>query len=337
MPALGKAAKQVDLVVFGEFFSDMIFYRLPDRPRFGEEIKTDSFQIAPGGLATTAQAASRLGSSTAVITRVGVDAESLPTWAELVASGCDISACEFSRKYATALTVCIAYHSDRMMVTHEPIHRNLEDLLATARVRRKLGSARHVHLACALRRPEKWLPTLRSLRDQGITISADFGWNPDNSVEEVIQILRFCEFTFPNEHEARSLTGISSLPRALEKLSEWVRVPVITLGARGAMLMADGRVHVQPALTQPILDATGAGDAFNGGFLHAFLRGSNWDDCLRSGNICGGLTVSAPGGSAGLPSQAEFHRHLLALRNGSSSSRVGSPRKARRSGAPPSL
>lgn len=311
------AATQIDLVVFGEFFSDMVFYRLPDRPRFGEEIKTDSLQIAPGGLATTAQAARRLGSSTAIITRVGADAESLPTWTELLSSGCDASACEISRRHATALTVCVAYHADRMMITHEPIHRDLEDLLSKARVQRKLRSARHVHLACALRHPKKWLPTLRLLREQGITLSADFGWNPENSVDEVIPILRYCEFTFPNEHEARFITGHQSLPQALEKLAEWVRVPVITLGARGAMLLADGKIYNQPALTQPILDATGAGDAFNGGFLHEFLRGSNWDDCLRGGNICGGLTVSAPGGSAGLPSQAEFYRRLTEMRTGS--------------------
>jgi sugar/nucleoside kinase (ribokinase family) len=313
-PRSSASAKQVDLVVFGEFFSDMIFYRLPDRPRFGEEIKTDSFLIAPGGLATTAQAASRLGSTTAIITRVGADAASLPTWAEVLASGSDTSACQVSSTHATALTACIAYNADRMMVTHEPIHHNLEDLLTRPAVRRKLRSGRHVHLACALRHPDKWLPTLRELRELGITISADFGWNPDITIADVVPILQHCEFTFPNEHEARSLTGLRSLPRALEKLAEWVRTPVITLGARGAMLMANGEVHQQPALPQTILDATGAGDAFNGGFLHAFLRGSSWDDCLRAGNICGGLTVAAPGGSAGLPSQAEFHRQLGAMR-----------------------
>ena len=60
-----------DLVVFGEFFSDLIFYRLTRRPRFGEESKTESFLIAPGGgLATTAIAASRLGTVTGIVTRV---------------------------------------------------------------------------------------------------------------------------------------------------------------------------------------------------------------------------------------------------------------------------
>ena len=85
MTARASSEPKFDLVVFGEFFSDMIFYRLPGRPRFGEESKTDSFLVSPGGgLSTTAIAASRLGTATGIVTRVGADADSLPTWGEMV-------------------------------------------------------------------------------------------------------------------------------------------------------------------------------------------------------------------------------------------------------------
>lgn len=306
-----------DLVVFGEFFSDMIFYGLPDRPRFGEESKTDSFLVAPGGgLSTTAIAASRLGTTTGIVTRVGADAETLPTWAEIVGEGLDTTACEFREDLPTALTVCVAYRTDRMMVTHEPINRRLEDLLDQPAVQRKLERARHVHLACALRRPGKWMPVLKRLRDRGVTISADFGWNPEISAKQLMSIVRHCEFIFPNEHEAKAITGTTNALRALEKLGEWVRVPVVKLGAKGALLMAEGTVHRQPAVAVPVVDATGAGDAFNGGFLHAFLRGSGWEDCLRAGNICGSLAASRPGGSQGLPGPAEFNRRMSAMRKG---------------------
>jgi sugar/nucleoside kinase (ribokinase family) len=303
-----------DLVVFGEFFSDMIFYRLPGRPRFGEESKTDSFLVAPGGLSTTAIAANRLGTATGIVTRVGADAGSLPTWAAIVREKLDITACEFRKDLPTALTVCIAYNTDRMMVTHEPINRRLEDLLDHEAVQRKLTQARHVHLACALRRPAKWLPTLRRLRERGLTISADFGWNPEISVNQLISIVRHCDFIFPNEHEAQSITGTSTALRALEKLQDWVKVPVVKLGARGALLMADGKIYRQPALPVPVVDATGAGDAFNGGFLHAFLCGSAWDDCLRAGNICGSLAASQPGGLQGLPGPEEYNRWMVTTR-----------------------
>ena len=309
------AVKPFDLVVFGEFFSDLIFYRLPDRPRLGEELKTDHFLIAPGGgLATTALAASRLGTSTGIITRVGADATALPTWGAMLNQGLDVSACEIRKDAATALTVSLAYKADRMMVTHEPINRNLEDLLSKISVQRKLRGTRHVHLACALRRPQRWIPLLKSLREDGITVSADFGWNPDISINQLISIVKQCEFIFPNEHEACAVTQTTSAARALEKLQEWVKVPIIKLGPRGAMLRSEGKVYKQPALSGAVVDATGAGDAFNGGFLHEFLRGSSWDACLYAGNVCGSLAAMAAGGSRGLPTHMEFAKHMRGFR-----------------------
>ncbi|WP_260706713.1 carbohydrate kinase family protein [Edaphobacter flagellatus] len=315
MPKTKRAgARSFDLVVFGEFFSDMIFYQLRNQPRFGEEVKTDSFLIAPGGgLATAAIAASRLGSVTGIVTRVGADASVLPTWNEILNEGLDVTACEVRKDQPTALTVSIAYHSNKMMVTHEPINQRLEELLTHKPVRDKLHRARHVHLACALRQPRKWIPVLKELREDGITLSADFGWNPDLSASQLLSIVRHCEFIFPNEHEAKAITGASDAMRALEKLQDWVRVPVIKLDKRGAMLMADGKLYRQPALPIAVVDATGAGDAFDGGFLHAFLHGADWNECLRAGNICGSLSASQPGGSQGLPDAKEYRRHLTAM------------------------
>ncbi|HUA98546.1 MAG TPA: PfkB family carbohydrate kinase [Terracidiphilus sp.] len=310
----GKEAK-FDLVVFGEFFSDMIFYRLPRRPRFGEESKTGSFLVAPGGgLSTTAIAASRLGTVTGIITRVGADAEYLPTWNQIVQEKLDIGACEYRKDAPTALTVCIAYKTDRMMVTHEPINQRLEELLDRPAVMAKLHQARHVHVACALRRPAKWQPALRSLRDRGVTVSADFGWNPDISVKQLISIIRHCDFVFPNQREACAVTGATTPMSALEKLQDWVKVPVVKLGAKGALLMSEGRIYRQPAPALPLVDATGVGDAFNGGFLHAYLHGAGWDDCLRAGNLCGSMAGTQPGGSEGLPGPQEYKRRLAEMR-----------------------
>lgn len=310
-------AKKFDLVVFGEFFSDMIFYQLRAQPRFGEEVKTDSFLIAPGGgLATAAVAASRLGSSTGIVTRVGSDAPVLPTWNALLTEGLDVTACQISKEHATALTVSMAYRSNRMMVTHDPINQRIEDLLSDRAVQQKLHRARHVHFACALRRPKQWIPVLKQLREAGITVSADFGWNPDLSPAQIHSIVRHCEFIFPNENEAKAITGASDAERALEKLQDWVRVPVIKLDRRGAMLMADGKVYREPTLQTVVVDATGAGDAFDGGFLHAFLHGADWPDCLRAGNICGALSAAHPGGSQGLPDSKEFRRYMATMKSG---------------------
>jgi sugar/nucleoside kinase (ribokinase family) len=126
--------------------------------------------------------------------------------------------------------------------------------------------------------------------------------------------VKYCEFIFPNEHEAKAITGASDAMRALEKLQDWVRVPVVKLGKRGAMLMVDGKLYREPALPIAIVDATGAGDAFDGGFLHAFLHGAGWSECLMAGNICGSLSASQPGGSQGLPGPKEYRQYLKIMK-----------------------
>ena len=139
------------LVVFGEFYLDLIFYDLPNLPRLGEEVKTRRFAELPGGgLATTALVAAGLGTSTSAVTRVGEDARSSPAWRKLANSRVSLKACEFSSQFPTARTVCAAYNGDRMMITHDAIYQKLERLLDQPAVRQELRSSRHLHLACAL-------------------------------------------------------------------------------------------------------------------------------------------------------------------------------------------
>lgn len=150
MAVRNRATKRFDLVVFGEFFSDLIFDGLSHEPRLGEEVKTRSFLIAPGGgLATSAIAASRLGSRTAVITRVGADANTLSTWAEILHDGLDVSACEVRRGKPTALTVSAAFRANRMLLTHDPI----TNILRTFSASGWLSTPFTVHDTCTWRAP----------------------------------------------------------------------------------------------------------------------------------------------------------------------------------------
>ena len=88
MATTASARSDRGLVVFGEFFFDLVFYDLPTVPRMGREVKTASFERFPGGgLATTALVAARLGTPTKAITRVGRDALRSPEWQKLTESG----------------------------------------------------------------------------------------------------------------------------------------------------------------------------------------------------------------------------------------------------------
>ena len=302
------------LVVFGEFFLDLIFYDLPDVPKLGEEVRTRHFAELPGGgLATTALVAAGLGTSTAVITRVGQDAHLSPAWQKLASSGVSIEACEFARHLPTARTVCAAYNGDRMMITHDPINERLASLLNRPAARRQIRTSRHLHLACALWPARTWLPVIRRLRAQGLTISADIGWNPAMfQSPDLVRLFREFDFVFPNELEARAITRERTVERAAKKLADWVRVPVIKLGPKGSVAIQNGKLVHENSIRVRSIDATGAGDAFNGGFLHGYLAGWKLEDCLRAGNVCGALATTAAGGSSALPAPKKL-RNLMRM------------------------
>ncbi|MGA8449672.1 MAG: carbohydrate kinase family protein [Candidatus Acidiferrales bacterium] len=312
MVTTASARSDRGLVVFGEFFFDLVFYDLPTVPRMGREVKTASFERFPGGgLATTALVAARLGTLTKAITRVGRDALGSPEWQKLTESGISTAGCEFDPHLPTAMTVCAACEGDRMMITHDRINTKLERLLARPSVQKQLRSGWHLHLACALRPPQVWMPAIRKLRQKGLTISGDLGWNP-----EVLQsprlpsLLKEFEFVFPNESEAKAITGEKTIEAAARKLARWVRVPVVKLGPDGSLAVRDGKIVRMKSIRVRAVDATGSGDAFDGGFLHGYLAGWPLEDCLRAGNICGALATTSAGGSSAIPNP-EFLRKLM--------------------------
>jgi len=304
MPA-ASAQDRRELVVFGEFFLDLVFYDLPRIPRMGEEVKTQSCARFPGGgLATTALVASALGTPTRVITRVGRDALNGREWHKLLRAGISTKGCQFERKLPTAISVCAAFNGDRMMITHDAINQHLERLFLQKSAQAQILSARHLHMACAMWPPQKWTSLLAAVRRRGLSLSADIGWNPEVFQSPQLRgLLTQVEFLFPNEEEAKAMAGEQSVETAARTLARWVRTPVIKLGKDGSLAIRDGKILRVKSIKVRAVDATGSGDAFNGGFLHGHLAGWLLEQCLRAGNICGALAATQAGGSSAIPTR----------------------------------
>lgn len=100
----------------------------------------------------------------------------------------------------------------------------------------------------------------------------------------------------PNAGEAQSLTGQGTVEGALDALAALVPLVVIKLGSGGAVARAGGDTVRVGAVEVEAIDTTGAGDCFNAGFLYGTLRGYSLEECLRCGNVCGGLSTTALGG-----------------------------------------
>ena len=121
----------------------------------------------------------------------------------------------------------------------------------------------------------------------------------------------------PNESEAEALTGLpvttpdEALAAAKALIAAGAGAAVITLGAQGA-LFHDGvqTVHVPVFKVGPVVETTGAGDAFNGGFASALARGLSPVEAVRFGSATAGISVTRPGTAPSMPSRAEIEAVL---------------------------
>ncbi len=310
--AVRSSASSDTLVCAGEVFTDLIFFGLDRLPNLGEEIKTRNFAMtAGGGAAITAAAAARLGRSTQLVTAWGMSSLDAETEMQLEALGVSCSWSYRGADAASGVTVALGTSEDRCFVTRPCSGEVLETHLLHRDTLDRLATAGHVHLALAPDRLAPFRAAVGRIRASGATVSWDLGWNPSiGRSPEFRQLCRELDVLFLNEIEACSYAGMPSAGEALQWFSGSSNTVVIKLGAAGSVASQWGGepVHVEGIRVDSV-DTTGAGDAFDGGFLHAWLGDRTLDRALVAGNVCGGLSTRSAGGCASLPSLSEFGAH----------------------------
>ncbi len=284
-----------DLVVAGESFDDLLFYGLRRLPEAGHELKTRSFLRSPGGGAViTAVAAARLGIRCAVISALSVDGERL-----LRAERVSVTNLR-KRDEPPALTVALSTRADRRFVTFEGVNRRLPARLRALLPRTR---ARHVHFAFVPRPCAPWVASVARLRRRGVTTSWDFGWDDDLATDGAFwPLATSVDLLFINRDEALLYARRGKLSPALTRWRDAPNHIVIKLGPSGSRAVGGGIDLRAPApRVRRVVDATGAGDAFDGGVLAALLRGRSLREALALGNRVGAQSIRRPGGTAGLP------------------------------------
>ena len=126
-------------------------------------------------------------------------------------------------------------------------------------------------------------------------------------------ILALCDYVTPNETETEALTGlpvttIAEAEAAADALlARGVGAVVMTLGEKGALYRDRTRsVHVPVISAGKVVETTGAGDAFNGGFAVALSEGRDVVDAVRFGCATAGISVTRAGTAPSMPSRAEI-------------------------------
>jgi ribokinase len=121
------------------------------------------------------------------------------------------------------------------------------------------------------------------------------------------ELLRLVSILTPNETEARLLTGIEiagdeSAERAAHALlARGVGAAVLTLGARGALLVDGERAVRVPGYSVPVVDTTAAGDAFCGALAVQLARGHTLEQAVRYANAAGALATTVAGAEPAMP------------------------------------
>jgi len=277
------------LLCAGEAFEDLVFFALDRVPELGEEVKTDHFTATIGGGAViTAVHAARLGMSTGILSALGDAAV-----ARLKSEGVGVTNLR-KPKEPHAITAALSTAEDRAFVTFNGVNAKLESRIATAL---PTAIADHIHLCFYPHDCAQWTRLVNRLRKRGITTSWDFGWNElltnDRGLIDLIDAL---DFVFVNELEARLYTGEQTLAAAIPHWRQRQAITIIKQGDSGATWVAPDRDIHFPAPRVKVVDTTGAGDAFNAGFLVAWLRGQSPAQCLAAGNHTGAAVTRHAGG-----------------------------------------
>jgi sugar/nucleoside kinase (ribokinase family) len=309
-PAPAPAGRDIDLLVVGEVNPDVVVRAADPRPVFGQvERWVDAIELVIGSSSVIfACGAARLGLRVAFAGVVGDDAFGRFMLAAMAQRGLDVSAVRIDPAVPTGASVILSGPADRSILTASgtiPLLRvtDVPELL--------LARARHVHVGSVFlldtARPD--LPAFfRAARAGGSTTSFDCNWDPREEWDGGIRaLLAESDVFLPNAAEATRIVGIDDVEAAARALAALgPRIVAVKLGSEGALAVTnEGAIARCPALVIDPVDTTGAGDAFDAGFLAAWLAPRPLAACLALGVACGSLSTRGVGGTAAQPTFAE--------------------------------
>jgi sugar/nucleoside kinase (ribokinase family) len=289
-----------DVTIAGELNLDLILYGLPEQLPPERELLADGMALTLGSSsAIVAHNLAALGSRVGFQSRIGDDDIGPIALDRLRHAGVDVSHVRVVPGAAkTGLTVILPRTGWRNILTYSGTIAEFcwDDLDLDY-----LADSRHFHLS------SYYLQTglrprvgelLQRLKQSGLTISLDTNDDPADTWQGgLLDILRHVDVFLPNEREAMKVAGTQDLETAVQELGKLVPLLVVKLGRQGAMAQRGNERFVSPALQVDAVDPVGAGDSFDAGFLHQYLRGGDLPACLASGNMAGALSTTRPGGT----------------------------------------
>mgnify|MGYP006143462373 FL=1 len=300
------------VVILGVFVADTA-YRAARAPKMGETIMGESFALGPGGKGSNqAVAAAMAGADTHLITRLGRDPfadMALATWKK---AGVTPAITQHSDSYTGAAYIFIeAATGNNAIIICPGVAGTINESDIDARS--DLIRSASVFIVQLEQPMAAAMRALQIARAAGVRTIL----NPAPAAPLPEGMLALCDYVTPNETEAEALTGLpvttvdEAIAAAKALRTMGAGAALVTLGDKGALYHdAVQTVHVPAISAGPVVETTGAGDAFNGGFAAALANGADPISAVRFGCATAGISVTRAGTAPSMPARAEIEALL---------------------------
>jgi len=288
-----------DVSVIGELNLDLILTGLPAELVLEHEHLAQDLSITLGSSsAIFAHNLASIGNKVSFSSCIGSDPFGEICLKRLGESGVDLTRVKRMPNKTTGLSVILPQRKQRYILTYPG---TMYDMTEKDLDLGYVFSAKHLHVSSYFLQKgmrASLIEIFRRAKDAGLTTSLDTNDDPENRWSSEIQLLlKYIDILMPNEREACKLARTDKIEQAADVLSQKVPMVVIKRGSQGAIARVgkDSFSAFPPVVD--VIDHVGAGDSFDAGFIHKFIRGGKVEECLKFANVVGSLSVTRPGGT----------------------------------------
>ena len=300
--------KKFDVLVVGELNVDLILNKIASFPEIGKEKLADAMSLTLGSSsAIFASNLSSLGMKVSFLGKTGNDNFGRLCKDQLSEKGVDTSMLIQSDELKTGATIILNFGEERAMVTYQGAMKYLgmQDI-----TNEMLTTATHLHFSSYFLQPgfkHNLDQLFKMAKEAGLTTSLDIQWDPAEQWDfDYQKTLPYVDIFFPNESELLKLTAKNSVDAALRTIGAHGNYILIKKGKHGSILSYDDKIiNAPPFLNDKVVDAIGAGDSFNAGFIFKFIQGFPPEDCQTFGNLIGAISTTGSGGTTVFTNYAE--------------------------------
>jgi ribokinase len=291
------------VTILGIYVADLAF-RAARQPIMGETLMGSSFAMGPGGKGSNqAVAAARAGAKVTFISKLGRDNFGDAALAMYAKEGIIALAPQDPNISTGAAYIFLEEKTGNNAIIVVPGAAGTIEVTDVEAARSTIENS-----AIFMTQLEQPIPAALRALEIAKAAGTITILNPAPAATLDDKIYKLCDYITPNESEAAVLSGIVVTDvKSASKAAEWflnkgVGTAIITLGVQGALLHSKTQSVLMPIFNAgKVVDTTGAGDAFNGGFAAALSRGEKAEAAARFGSAVAGISVTRPGTAPSMP------------------------------------